>query len=669
MVGLAEDDLEAAFQVFFVRRGRVLGRSGWVVDRVEDLDRPGLVALVPASSSTWSDRTSRRGCSCPTLPVGRRAPGGVAHRPAGRARADRRARRGARSGKLLEVVARNAADAFQRHKLRRASDFGARSRALAELGRSARARAGAAADRVLRHLEPRADRQGGLDGGVRGRAAQAPGLPEVQDQGSARDRTISPPWTRCSGAGSRGCWRSRNARRRNAGVVLLSAGADRRRRRAGPADAGDARSSPSSGLSIPHIGLAKRLEEVYFPDRPDPLVIPRGSEALFVLQHIRDEAHRSAVTYHRTHREKRALHSPLDDIPGVGPSRKKALLKRFGSLTQAPGGHAPRRSPTRPGSGPELAATISRAAARRADRPAGERVSDADDGRVTRVHDHHRALGRRPVGGRALPRGPRVLRRRQPAAGAAAEDGRARRCDPGGAEPGRDRGRRPRRRVLRRAVEGARGAPQKLIATARIVFLEASDDDLVSRYEATRRRHPLAPADRVVEGIRKERQILAQLRGEADLVIDTSGLTPHELRDRVRDAFADAPPEDGLQVSVVSFGFKYGAPRDADLAVRRPVPAEPALGPGAPAAPGHRPDVREYVRGSELYATSSSGSSALLDVIAPRLRRRGQELPHDRDRLHRRASPLGRRGRGARELDPRHAACRSSLVHRDLERG
>src|SRR5512132_706286 len=88
------------------------------------------------------------------------------------------------------------------------------------------------------------------------------------------------------------------------------------------------------GLSIPHIGLAKRLEEVYFPDRPDPLMIPRGSEALFVLQHLRDEAHRFAVTYHRQKRERRALSSPLDDVPGVGPARKKALLRKFGSLAR-----------------------------------------------------------------------------------------------------------------------------------------------------------------------------------------------------------------------------------------------------------------------------------------------------------------------------------------------
>jgi excinuclease ABC subunit C len=88
------------------------------------------------------------------------------------------------------------------------------------------------------------------------------------------------------------------------------------------------------GLSIPHVGLAKRLEEVYLPDRPDPLLIPRGSEGLFVLQHLRDEAHRFAITYHRQKRERRALRSPLDDVPGVGPHRKTALMRRFGSLTR-----------------------------------------------------------------------------------------------------------------------------------------------------------------------------------------------------------------------------------------------------------------------------------------------------------------------------------------------
>jgi excinuclease ABC subunit C len=117
------------------------------------------------------------------------------------------------------------------------------------------------------------------------------------------------------------------------------------------------RALADAGLSIPAIGLAKRLEEVYLPDRPDPLLVPRGSEALFVLQHVRDEAHRFAVAYHRQKREKRALASPLDDIAGVGPARKKALLKRFGSLSRLARASVEQIAET-PGVGPELARAV-----------------------------------------------------------------------------------------------------------------------------------------------------------------------------------------------------------------------------------------------------------------------------------------------------------------------
>jgi excinuclease ABC subunit C len=111
------------------------------------------------------------------------------------------------------------------------------------------------------------------------------------------------------------------------------------------------------GLHIPAIGLAKRLEEIYFPDRPDPLLIPRGSEALFVLQHLRDEAHRFAITYHREKRAKRALASPLDDVPGIGPTRKKALLKRFGSLARLSRASVDEIAAT-PGVGPGVARAV-----------------------------------------------------------------------------------------------------------------------------------------------------------------------------------------------------------------------------------------------------------------------------------------------------------------------
>ncbi len=151
----------------------------------------------------------------------------------------------------------------------------------------------------------------------------------------------------------------------------------------------------------------------------------------------------------------------------------------------------------------------------------------------------------------------------------------------------------------------------------RIVFLEAADDDLVNRYEATRRRHPLAPADRVVEGIRKERLMMESLRGDADLIIDSSGLTPHELRDRMREAFADAPPEAGLHVSLVSFGFKYGTPRDADLVFDVRFLPNPHWVEDLRPLPGTDERVRAYVQAQEQYRTFMDRLEALLEVVVP----------------------------------------------------
>jgi UPF0042 nucleotide-binding protein len=159
---------------------------------------------------------------------------------------------------------------------------------------------------------------------------------------------------------------------------------------------------------------------------------------------------------------------------------------------------------------------------------------------------------------------------------------------------------------------------------ARVVFLDASDDDLVTRYEGTRRRHPLAPAERVVEGIRKERHMMAPLRGDADLVIDTTGLTPHDLRDRIREAFGDASPEEGLQISVVSFGFKYGAPRDADTILDVRFLPNPHWVEGLRPLPGTQEPVREYVRGQDAYRSFIEQVEALLDVAVPGYVREGK---------------------------------------------
>ncbi|HLB61726.1 MAG TPA: RNase adapter RapZ [Actinomycetota bacterium] len=158
---------------------------------------------------------------------------------------------------------------------------------------------------------------------------------------------------------------------------------------------------------------------------------------------------------------------------------------------------------------------------------------------------------------------------------------------------------------------------KKLHIAYRILYLEAADVDLVNRYEATRRRHPLAPADRVVEGIRRERLMMESLRGEADLIVDTSGLTPHELRDRIREAFAEAPPEESIQVSLVSFGFKFGTPRDADLVLDVRFLPNPHWIEDLRPLPGSDERVRKFVTGQDLYWEFMSRLESLLELLVP----------------------------------------------------
>jgi RNase adapter protein RapZ len=166
---------------------------------------------------------------------------------------------------------------------------------------------------------------------------------------------------------------------------------------------------------------------------------------------------------------------------------------------------------------------------------------------------------------------------------------------------------------LSRALEDLRD----LSIPCRIVFLEASDEDLVRRFEATRRRHPLAPGDRVIEGIRKERLMMESLKGDADLIIDTSGMSPHELRDRVWDAFGHTPREQALQVSLVSFGYKHGLPRDADMVLDVRFLPNPHWVEALRPRPGTDPKVRAYVTGQKAYAEFMRRLRMLLDVAVP----------------------------------------------------
>jgi UPF0042 nucleotide-binding protein len=151
----------------------------------------------------------------------------------------------------------------------------------------------------------------------------------------------------------------------------------------------------------------------------------------------------------------------------------------------------------------------------------------------------------------------------------------------------------------------------------RILYLDATDEDLVKRYEATRRRHPLAPADRVIEGIRTERMMMESLRGEADLIIDTSTLTPHELRARIRESFADAPPESSLRVSLISFGYKYGTPRDADLVIDVRFLPNPHWVDDLRPLPGTDDRVRTYVSGQQTYREFMRRLRSLLGFMVP----------------------------------------------------
>jgi UPF0042 nucleotide-binding protein len=139
----------------------------------------------------------------------------------------------------------------------------------------------------------------------------------------------------------------------------------------------------------------------------------------------------------------------------------------------------------------------------------------------------------------------------------------------------------------------------------------------VNRYEATRHKHPLAPADRVVEGIRKERQMMQTLKGEADLILDTSDLSPHELRDRIRDMFARTEVERSLQVSVVSFGYKFGVPRDCDLLFDVRFLPNPYWIAELRPLPGTDVKVQGYVTGQQKYGDFMRKLKALLDVTVP----------------------------------------------------
>lgn len=150
----------------------------------------------------------------------------------------------------------------------------------------------------------------------------------------------------------------------------------------------------------------------------------------------------------------------------------------------------------------------------------------------------------------------------------------------------------------------------------RLIFLEASDDELVARFEASRRRHPMGGDEGVLTGIRREREHLEALRGSADLVLDTSDLTVHDLRDRLIEVFGTAARA-ALQVSVVSFGFKYGLPRDADIVLDVRFLPNPHWVEELRPYTGLDDPVRDYVLGQDSTGPFLERVEQLLEVSVP----------------------------------------------------
>ncbi len=321
------DELETAVEVLRVHRGRVVGRIGSVIDRVEDVSDAGLyasvirelygderppplvvVAIEPTDVPLLTEWLSERRDSSVEIRVPRR---GTKRR-------------------LIETTQTNAREAFGRHRLKRQRDHNSRAKALRSI------------QEVLNlpeaPLRIEAYDISTLQGThtVASMVVLEDGLPrrneyrrfkirtvEGQDDFAAMGETIERRFKAYLAERDREVG-ERDKFRYPPSLVVIDGGIGQLGRAVDVLKRLD--------LDIPVIGLAKRMEEVYLPDRSDPIRIPRDAEALYLLQQVRDEAHRFAITYHRQLRSKSMVDSILDEVPGVGAKRKKALIRRFGSV-------------------------------------------------------------------------------------------------------------------------------------------------------------------------------------------------------------------------------------------------------------------------------------------------------------------------------------------------
>ncbi|MCW2754629.1 MAG: Excinuclease subunit, partial [Marmoricola sp.] len=381
VIALAEDPLEVAVQIFHVRAGRIRGQRGWVADRVEDLDTAGLVEefLLQLYAGEDGDALPRE-ILVPVLPADAAVLEALLSEARGSRVAIRVPQRGDKKS-LQETVAQNAAQSLALHKTRRASDLTARNQALEEIQKAldlptaplriecydisnlqgtevvasmvvfedGLARKSEYRRFVIRSVEGQNDVASMhevitrrfrrmLDerielGAISGEDLDGPLLVDP-DTGRARKFSYVP------------------------GLVVVDGGP--------PQVAAAQRALEELGIDdIPVCGLAKRLEEVWLPGEPDPVIMARSSEGLYLLQRIRDEAHRFAITHHRSRRSRSMVESLLDDVPGLGEVRRKTLIKYFGSLKKLRAATAEDIAMV-PGIGPSIAGAIVSALAQQA---------------------------------------------------------------------------------------------------------------------------------------------------------------------------------------------------------------------------------------------------------------------------------------------------------------
>ncbi|MDQ4009210.1 MAG: excinuclease ABC subunit UvrC, partial [Actinomycetota bacterium] len=349
VIAFACDQLEAAVQVFHVRGGRVRGQRGWVIERIEQVDLVGQFLTqfygeqaALAGSADDATQPVPREVLVPELPEDADALTEWLSGLRGARVALRVPQRGDKRA-LADTVARNAAEAFALHKLRRAGDLTARAAALQEIheylgldaaplriecidvshvqGNDVVASLVVFEDGLARKSDYR--RFAIRDAAGEGRSDDVASIAEVvrrrfarylQDNDQPTDRPGLDPDT------------GRPRKFAYPPNLLVVDG--------GPAQvAAAAQALFELGVTdVAIAGLAKRLEEVWLPGEADPVILPRNSEGLYLLQRVRDEAHRFAISYHRQKRSARMTNSALDDVAGLGQTRRTALLKHFGSV-------------------------------------------------------------------------------------------------------------------------------------------------------------------------------------------------------------------------------------------------------------------------------------------------------------------------------------------------